>query len=102
MKITNNKGFQLVEIVIVVVIIGLLAAMAIPAIQKIRKNNIENTVEVEKNKLVYPSFVVIKQINAKGNRFSIVEHKETGVLYVCNSNVFTPLLDKDGKPLVKY
>jgi len=38
----NNKGVQLVEIMIVVVIIGLLAAMAIPVYQKVRETSIVN------------------------------------------------------------
>jgi prepilin-type N-terminal cleavage/methylation domain-containing protein len=101
-NITKNKqGFTLLELLIIVAIAGLVAAMAISAFQKIRADRLGHT-EVEKTAVVSPSFSVVKQINAKGNRFSIVEHKETGILYICNSNVFTPLLDKDGKPLVKY
>lgn len=97
----NNKGFTIIELSMVIAIIGLLAAMAIHAFQKVRENE-RNKMQVEQSKVESPAFVVVKQINAKGSIFTIVKHKETGILYICNYNVFTPLVDKDGKPLMQY
>jgi prepilin-type N-terminal cleavage/methylation domain-containing protein len=101
MKKLNIKGFTIVEFIIVIIIIGLLAAMVIPAVQKVRESE-RNRTQVEQSKVEDPSFIIIKSINVKGNVFSVVKHKETGILYISNVNVFAPLVDKDGKPLIKY
>ncbi len=43
-KISNKKGFSLIEIVIVITIIGFLAAMAVPAVQKVIRASQNNVI----------------------------------------------------------
>ena len=67
MKMKNQKGFTLVEIMIVVVIIGLLAAMAIPAFQKVRTTS--------QNKAVLNN---LRQIASAAQQY-MLEYGETSV-----------------------
>jgi prepilin-type N-terminal cleavage/methylation domain-containing protein len=97
---TKRSAFTLMEIMVVICIIGILAAMFIPLLQKVRQKNVENR-RIQAD-VPDADFVEIGRQTINGDAYSIVKHNDTGIVYIVNYNLFTPLLDKDGKPLVKY
>ena len=62
----------------------------------------EGETEMEWNEKNNPRFVIVYREESYKNRtlFRMVVDKETGVNYLLTSSGITPLLDKDGKPVV--
>ena len=92
MKIKNNKGFTLTELVVVIVILALLAIIAIPAYNSIRSNILEKQ---------YDNLVTLVETKAKEyasanglNLTNVQELIEAGLIETDDGNILYDPRDK--------